>query len=34
MYKRLKTKGRFGESFSDLINRLLGKLEKLEGQGS
>jgi hypothetical protein len=34
VYQHLRTKGKFGESFSDLVNRLLGKLEKLEGQGS
>ena len=28
VYKRLKTKGQFGESFSDLVARLLDELEQ------
>ncbi len=28
VYRRLKAKGRFGESFSALINRLLDELDK------
>ena len=27
IYKRLKTKGKFGESFSELISRLLDELD-------
>jgi len=30
IYKRLKTKGKFGESFSELICRLLNELDLLE----
>jgi predicted CopG family antitoxin len=30
IYKRLKTKGKFGESFSELISRLLDEIELLE----
>jgi predicted CopG family antitoxin len=30
IYKRLKTKGKFGESFSELICRLLDELDLLE----
>ena len=30
IYKRLKTKGKFGESFSELISRLLDETELLE----
>lgn len=33
VYTRLKEEGRFGESFSDLVNRLLGRLKKLENEG-
>jgi predicted CopG family antitoxin len=32
VYARLKEEGRFGESFSDLVSRLLNKLDKLEEQ--
>jgi predicted CopG family antitoxin len=34
VYTRLKEEGRFGESFSDLVSRLLGRLKKLEERGS
>jgi len=34
VYTRLKQEGRFGESFSDLVSRLLGKPKKLEEQRS
>ena len=30
IYKRLRTKGRFGESFSKLISRLLDEIDYLE----
>jgi predicted CopG family antitoxin len=30
IYKRLKTKGKFGESFSELISRLLDEIDFLE----
>jgi predicted CopG family antitoxin len=30
VYERLKTRGRFGESFSDLLSRLLDALEERE----
>jgi predicted CopG family antitoxin len=29
IYKRLKTKGKFGESFSELISRLLDEIDFL-----
>ena len=29
VYKRLKTKGKFGESFSDLVTRILDNLDKV-----
>ena len=32
VYTRLRDKGRFGESFSDLVNRLLNVLEKMAGE--
>jgi len=31
VYNRLRDKGRFGESFSDLINRLLIETDKING---
>jgi predicted CopG family antitoxin len=31
VYNRLRDKGRFGESFSDLINRLLTETDKIKG---
>lgn len=30
VYKRLKKRGLFGESFSDLISKILDKVESLE----
>jgi predicted CopG family antitoxin len=30
IYNRLKDKGKFGESFSDLINRLLTEIETIK----
>ena len=30
VYTRLKEEGEFGETFSDLVSRLLNKLKKLE----
>jgi predicted CopG family antitoxin len=32
VYTRLRDKGRFGESFSDLVNSLLNVLEKMAGE--
>jgi predicted CopG family antitoxin len=32
VYTRLKEKGKFGESFSDLVSRLLNVLEKIGGE--
>lgn len=32
VYVRLRDKGRFGESFSDLISRILNMLEKIKGE--
>jgi predicted CopG family antitoxin len=31
VYKRLKTKGQFGESFSELVTRLLDELDEVSG---
>lgn len=31
VYKRLKTSGQFGESFSDLVARLLDELDNANG---
>lgn len=33
VYQRLRTKGRFGESFSRLIGRLLDELDEGKGGG-
>ena len=32
VYQRLRKKGLFGESFSDLINRLLSETEKMKDE--
>ena len=31
VYARLKNHGQFGESFNDLINRLVSEIEQLKG---
>ena len=31
VYTRLKNHGQFGESFNDLINRLVSEIEQLKG---
>jgi predicted CopG family antitoxin len=32
IYNRLRDKGKFGESFSDLINRLLTEIETIKAE--
>ncbi len=32
VYQRLKSKGKFGESFSDLVSRLLEELDRTKGK--